>query len=111
MSSTEGDKATRAARWQVLPQPRVSVRMRQHLPRGRQEEMLCPGYFQLLYSSLPEAALRQGDACTGQHPANPTLGGCGARSPAGTLHNYPLGDFSDAMAAVYATLSHCQLGC
>lgn len=45
MSGTEGDKATPAARWQVLLEPQGSARIPQHLPRGRQEEMLCSGYF------------------------------------------------------------------
>lgn len=56
MSSIEGDKATQEAPWDVLPQPQGSTCIPQHLPEGGQEEMLCSGYFQLLYSSFSKAA-------------------------------------------------------
>lgn len=35
MSGTEGDKATRAAWWQVLPKPPGSACIPQHLPMGQ----------------------------------------------------------------------------
>lgn len=41
----------------------------------------------------------------------PLSGGVGLAPRLAHLYNYPLGDFCDAMAVVYATLSHCQLGC
>lgn len=70
VSGIEGDKTTRAAQWWDVPKPQASA----HLPQGRQKEMLCPGYSQLFYSSLPEAALGQGNAWP---PADPLSGGAG----------------------------------
>lgn len=80
----EGDKATRAGRWWVLSQPQGSALIPHPLPWGRQEGMLCPGHFQLLHSSLAQAARGQGCLC-GMAPSTSQFGCSGAPYPDATL--------------------------
>lgn len=105
-----GNKGTQAARWQVLPRPRGSARSPQHFPQGRQGEALLwvfPAALLQLFQSCPQARGCQ----RGTAPSKPCSPGRRGSLPGCTLRNSPLGDFGDAVAAVCATLSHCQLGC
>lgn len=74
------------------------------MPQGGQEEMLRSGHCQLRYSSFASAARPH------RHPANVLSGGAGL-APGWHGLQLPFGDSRDAVAAVHATLTHCQLGC